>query len=95
MYHPAAALRQASLKETMERDMAAIPDALIRARAARDGAEPTPRPRTVVEPRRLRRSAASPLAIRRPFARRRPPMPPDGAPRVPTTSWASSDGRLP
>jgi hypothetical protein len=35
MYHPAAALRQASLKVTMERDMAGIPDALLRARAAR------------------------------------------------------------
>jgi uracil-DNA glycosylase len=37
MYHPAAALRQASLKVTMERDMAGIPDALLRARAARGG----------------------------------------------------------
>ena len=35
MYHPAAALRQASLRETMERDMAAIPEALIRAREGR------------------------------------------------------------
>jgi DNA polymerase len=35
MYHPAAALRQASLHETMQRDMAAIPDSLLRARAAR------------------------------------------------------------
>jgi DNA polymerase len=35
MYHPAAALRQGSLKVTMERDMAGIPDALLRARAAR------------------------------------------------------------
>jgi len=35
MYHPAAALRQASLHETMQRDMAAIPEALLRARAAR------------------------------------------------------------
>ena len=35
MYHPAAALRQGSLKETMQRDMAAIPDVLIRARATR------------------------------------------------------------
>lgn len=36
MYHPAAALRQAALKETMQRDMAGIPEALIRARASRD-----------------------------------------------------------
>jgi DNA polymerase len=35
MYHPAAALRQASLVPTMQRDMAAIPDTLIRARTAR------------------------------------------------------------
>jgi hypothetical protein len=35
MYHPAAALRQASLHETMQRDMAAIPETLLRARAAR------------------------------------------------------------
>jgi DNA polymerase len=35
MYHPAAALRQTALKETMQRDMAAIPEALMRARAAR------------------------------------------------------------
>jgi DNA polymerase len=37
MYHPAAALRQASLKTTMERDMAGIPDALLRARSSRAG----------------------------------------------------------
>ncbi len=35
LYHPAAALRQASLKETMQRDMAAVPEVLIRARAER------------------------------------------------------------
>lgn len=35
MYHPAAALRQGALKTTMQRDMAAIPAALIRAREAR------------------------------------------------------------
>jgi uracil-DNA glycosylase len=36
MYHPAAALRQGALKETMQRDMAALPEVLIRARAGRD-----------------------------------------------------------
>jgi len=36
LYHPAAALRQASLKVTMQRDMAGVPDALLRSRAARD-----------------------------------------------------------
>jgi uracil-DNA glycosylase family 4 len=35
LYHPAAALRQGSLKETMQRDMAAVPEVLIRARAGR------------------------------------------------------------
>jgi uracil-DNA glycosylase len=43
MYHPAAALRQGALKETMQRDMAALPDVLIRARAGRDRpARPAP-----------------------------------------------------
>lgn len=40
LYHPAAALRQGSLKETMQRDMAKVPDVLIRARAQRAQAEP-------------------------------------------------------
>jgi DNA polymerase len=35
MYHPAAALRQGALKETMQRDTAALPEILIRARAGR------------------------------------------------------------
>ena len=39
LYHPAAALRQASLKETMQRDMAAVPEVLSRARDGR-AAEP-------------------------------------------------------
>ncbi len=39
LYHPAAALRQGSLKETMQRDMAKVPDVLIRARAQRAAAE--------------------------------------------------------
>ncbi len=40
MYHPAAALRQGALKETMQRDMAAVPEVLIRARAMRRPTEP-------------------------------------------------------
>lgn len=39
MYHPAAALRQHALRETMMRDMASIPEALLRARAQREGRE--------------------------------------------------------
>jgi uracil-DNA glycosylase len=39
LYHPAAALRQLSLKETMQRDMAAVPQVLIGARAARAAAD--------------------------------------------------------
>lgn len=35
MYHPAAALRQGALKETMQRDMAALPDVLSRSRVDR------------------------------------------------------------
>ena len=35
LYHPAAALRQGSLKETMQRDMAAVPELLVRVRAER------------------------------------------------------------
>jgi hypothetical protein len=35
MYHPAAALRQQSLKETMLTDMCGLPDVLIQSREAR------------------------------------------------------------
>ena len=35
MYHPAAALRQGTLRQTMLEDMAAVPELLIRARAGR------------------------------------------------------------
>ena len=45
MYHPAAALRQGSLKETMLADMAGVPEALLEARRRRapaSVAEPTP-----------------------------------------------------
>jgi len=45
LYHPAAALRQGSLKETMQRDMANVPEVLIRARAERSQASaPEPAP---------------------------------------------------
>jgi uracil-DNA glycosylase family 4 len=54
LYHPAAALRQSSLKETMQRDMAAVPELLIRARAARSTheapAETPPAPARPAEP---------------------------------------------
>jgi len=46
LYHPAAALRQGSLKETMQRDMARVPEVLIRARAERVPAAAAPEPRT-------------------------------------------------
>lgn len=51
MYHPAAALRQASLVVTMQRDMAGIPSTLISAREARAAldAEPPSPPSTPVE----------------------------------------------
>jgi hypothetical protein len=38
MYHPAAALRQGSLKQTMLADMANLPQVLLDAREARAGA---------------------------------------------------------
>jgi uracil-DNA glycosylase family 4 len=41
MYHPAAALRQGALKETMQRDMASLPEVLIRARSERAAAPPS------------------------------------------------------
>jgi uracil-DNA glycosylase len=42
MYHPAAALHQGSLKETLFRDMAGVPAALLEARATRtEGSAPT------------------------------------------------------
>jgi DNA polymerase len=44
MYHPAAALRQGALKETMQRDMAALPGVLIRARSERDAANTETQP---------------------------------------------------
>ena len=50
MYHPAAALRQAALRETMQRDMAAVPETLMRAREGRAtlpeavGPPPSPAP---------------------------------------------------
>ena len=42
MYHPAAALRQGALKETMQRDMSELPGALIRARQGRAAAAASP-----------------------------------------------------
>jgi DNA polymerase len=42
MYHPAAALRQGSLKQTMLEDMCGLPDALIQSRARRAGTAEQP-----------------------------------------------------
>ncbi len=59
MYHPAAALRQQSLRETMAVDMCSIPETLIRARAARaslpDVASTAPLPRLPRPTRPIRR----------------------------------------
>jgi uracil-DNA glycosylase family 4 len=66
MYHPAAALRQGSLKETMQRDMAAVPDALIRARQARSSAQPVDQETTVTATAET--GAAAPLASAQPAA---------------------------
>jgi DNA polymerase len=43
MYHPAAAFRQGSLKETMQIDACSIPEAVLRARAGRQAVD-TPEP---------------------------------------------------
>jgi uracil-DNA glycosylase family 4 len=44
MYHPAAALRQGSLKQTMIEDMCGLPDALLGSRARRSGIAVEPQP---------------------------------------------------
>jgi uracil-DNA glycosylase len=50
MYHPAAALRQGSLKETMLADMAGVPDALLEARRRRAPLETANQPADYVAP---------------------------------------------
>lgn len=63
MYHPAAALRQGSLKETMLIDMCGLPDVLIQARDRRVGAPTTAA--ATVEPEPIREpvlAAASAIA---------------------------------
>ena len=80
MYHPAAALRQTALRETMQRDMAAVPEALIR---AREGRAPAPdAPPRLMPPRRLLRPmpprgrpSRCPPHPRRPRPRPRPTRP--------------------
>ena len=65
LYHPAAALRQGSLKETMQRDMAAVPEVLIRARAERAAAETTTDTRAPTEapmPRPTQQTRTPPTA---------------------------------
>ncbi|MGI8928820.1 MAG: uracil-DNA glycosylase family protein [Candidatus Limnocylindrales bacterium] len=56
MYHPAAALRQGSLKETMLVDMAGLPEVLVKSRERRaaanaiDAVDPPPPIHTMAEP---------------------------------------------
>ncbi len=79
MYHPAAALRQAALRETMQRDMAAVPEVLIRTRATRaaePAAPPPPRgpswrpcPRRPSAPPSLRQPSLRPPSLRPPSLR--------------------------
>ena len=80
MYHPAAALRQAALRETMQRDMAAVPEALIRARESRAAATATGLPDAASGGRRARRHPEGgrpgrPSHPRRPRPRPRPTRP--------------------
>jgi hypothetical protein len=44
LYHPAAALRQGSLKETMLADVAGVPEALLQARSRRAAADAPAQP---------------------------------------------------
>ena len=72
LYHPAAALRQGSLKETMQRDMAAVPEVLIRARA--DAPPSRPSPTHEHQPRRRPRpTQPTRTPPRRPTSRRTNP----------------------
>jgi DNA polymerase len=55
MYHPAAALRSTDIEQTSFRDMAGVPQALLRSRAGRDArraapAPAEPRPEAAAEP---------------------------------------------
>ena len=75
MYHPAAALRQAALRQTMQRDMAAVPEALIRARESRAAATATGLPDPA-------REAAAPDAT--PRAAAPDPVSPTEAPPTPS-----------
>lgn len=73
MYHPAAALRQQALKETMLTDMCGLPEVLLEARARRTDAvppalavgpttavEPLVEPLPMVQPRPMRETAPEP-----------------------------------
>ena len=79
LYHPAAAFRQASLRETLFRDMANIPELLIGSRERRAGGAPEPRAIAADEP-------ARPTAGPTPQAPEPTPQAPEGpAPAVPAS----------
>jgi DNA polymerase len=90
MYHPAAALRQGALKETMQRDMAALPEVLIRARADRAAVTADPAEPAIPPPATPPSDAASrgpttapddaPSASPPPSAKTSPPAAPAAAP---------------
>jgi uracil-DNA glycosylase len=61
MYHPAAALRQGSLKQTMLEDMCGLPDALIESRKRRAPVEQ--KAETVAEPSFLRAEPIEPFEL--------------------------------
>ncbi|MEA2621231.1 MAG: uracil-DNA glycosylase [Chloroflexota bacterium] len=69
MYHPAAAFRQGSLKQTMQLDMCQIPGALQRAREARNEGETTTRADTAAPtaptPTEAAPIAATPIEVAR------------------------------
>jgi uracil-DNA glycosylase family 4 len=86
MYHPAAALRQGSLKETMQRDVAAVPEALLRARGRRTDA-------TASAPEPAAASAPEPIAV--PAPRPGTDATPADPPTTDVTTAAAIDGTHP
>jgi DNA polymerase len=70
MYHPAAALRQGALKETMRDDMSRVPAALIASREARAALEPLVAPEAIQpfeapEPAKVPEPSQEPLEAQR------------------------------
>ncbi|HSH22310.1 MAG TPA: uracil-DNA glycosylase [Candidatus Caenarcaniphilales bacterium] len=75
MYHPAAALRQGGLRDTMLLDMAGVPDALVEARARRPqtiSQESAAQTQAAPEQAAAKQTAAETTAAEQPFPAQRP-----------------------